>query len=170
MLFDIKARDKGRRTCCTGRAETLPIQQLGDNNEHKHRQGNTKGGMRLLIDHISNYLLPPAAKLTPLQQLQNTIKMLYQCPLMSCFSGLLIFHLFNAVSKLHRTLGKWGGGHTRASHKFEFLLLLFRKQETAPICRWFNHSMFQNTVFLIYQCLEKSLANWMCHLLVALFP
>lgn len=43
MLFDIKAGDKGKRTRSTGRAETLPIQQLGDNNENKNRQGNTKG-------------------------------------------------------------------------------------------------------------------------------
>jgi len=43
MLFDIKAGDKGKRTRSTGRAETLPIQQLGDNNENKNRQGNAKG-------------------------------------------------------------------------------------------------------------------------------
>lgn len=43
MLFDIKAGDKGKRTGSTGKAETLPIQQLGDNNENKNRRGNTKG-------------------------------------------------------------------------------------------------------------------------------
>lgn len=78
MLFDIKAGDKGKRTCSTGRAETLPIQQLGDNNENKNRQGIQRGGKRLLTDHISTYLSPLAAKPTLLQQLQNTIKTLYR--------------------------------------------------------------------------------------------
>lgn len=80
----------------------------------KTDKGIQRGGKRLLIDRISNYLSPLAAKLTLLQQLQNTTKIFCWC-LMSCFSGLRIFHLFNTVSKLHPTPRKLGVAHIRAS-------------------------------------------------------
>lgn len=40
----------------------------------KTDKGIQRGGKRLLIDRISNYLSPLAAKPTLLQQLQNTTK------------------------------------------------------------------------------------------------
>lgn len=100
MLFDIKAEDKGKRTCSTGRAAALPIQQLGETTmKTKPGTGVQRRDKRLLIDCISNYLSPPAAKPALFQQLQNTIEMLSQCPLMSRLSGLLIFDLSHTEHK-----------------------------------------------------------------------
>lgn len=146
MLFDIKAGDKGKGTCSARRAETLPIQQLGDNNENKTRWGNTRGKKEVV--NRPHFKSPPAAKPTLLQQLQNMRRMLCQWPLMSSFSGLLIFHWFNTMSKLHKTSGKWGVAHTRASYTFSeiFLLLPFGKQEAASVTGsyHFSKSRFSN--------------------------
>lgn len=62
MLSDIKAEDKGKRTCSTGRAAALPIQQLGETTV-KTKPGVQRRDKRLLIDPISNYLSPPQQNL-----------------------------------------------------------------------------------------------------------
>lgn len=105
MLFDIKVKDKGKGTCSTGRAAALPIQQLGETTmKTKPDTGVHRRHKRLLISHISNYLSPPAAKPALFQQLQNIAEMLYQCPLMSHLSGLLIFDVSNTEHEDNQVL------------------------------------------------------------------
>lgn len=118
MLFDVKAEDKGKGTCSTGRAAALPTQQLGETMmKIKPGTGVQRRGKRLLIGCISHYLSLPAAKPALFQQLENTIEMLYLCPSMSHLSGLLFLWFIQ-----QRAWGKLCVAHTRASYKFKRFL------------------------------------------------
>lgn len=64
----------------------------------KQDTGVQRRDKRLLIHGIPNYLSPSTAKPDLFQQLQNTIEMLNQCPLMSRLSG-LIFDFSNIEHK-----------------------------------------------------------------------
>lgn len=142
MSFDIKAEDKGKGTCSTGRAAPFTIQQLGETiMKTKPGTGVQRRGKRLLSGRISHYLSLPAAKPALFQQLENTIEMLYPCPLMSHLSGLLFLWFFQ-----QRTWGKLRVALTRASYKFKRFLSCWPSEYwKLPLPR---NSIPQNTVFL----------------------
>lgn len=163
MLFDTKAEEKGKRTCSTGRAAALPIQQLGETTmKTKPDRGVQRTDKRLLIDRISNYLSPPAAKPALFQQLQNTIEMLYQCPLTSCLSRLLIFYLSNTEHEENQVLLT----QQLPTNSRDFSPAVLLKTEN---CICLAHSIPQNTVVLNFQCSEKSLDRVVWNLLATPF-